>query len=257
MASAPANASPAVLDAVYTRADLTTLVKMSGMSQNGTNTSPAVTRSTSPVTGGKQSWSSPAPGSQAGSCVWATAPRPPSPGQSCVWSAAPQQAAVPAAAYVADASDPIDKLLAWHLKSLDGEASSKLMLRRISPGRYEVDGRCVGLRWHSGDSAKVVVREDGMSDDTALAAYLRQAANVAMSLSASQRRPRHDTDTPGFGCEVEASTEWPDRSAQERLRSMHVAVEQARVAEQSQAVPIVQVPNMMSRLQSAPARPCF
>merc|ERR1719379_2372282 len=73
---------------------------------------------------------------------------------------------------------------------MDRGSSSKLMLRRLRPGKYEIDGRRVTIRWAergSGKAAGLVACEDEVKDANAaempLVDYLSQAANVAASLS--------------------------------------------------------------------------
>lgn len=73
------------------------------------------------------------------------------------------------------------------LALLDKGSASKLMLKRISSGKYEIDGRKCTVRWGDlGGSHGLVVREDDVQDqasrEVALVAYLTQAANVAAAL---------------------------------------------------------------------------
>jgi len=142
--------------------------------------------------------------------------------------------------YEADPDDPIDKQLSWHFMSLDREFASSLVVRRLGNGEYEFDGRRLRLRWAGeGDETKpeLVVLEDTPSDtgaiETTLAAYLRQAQDVAALLGgrkpgcpALQRVPADRRLTFAH-----VPRQMSDDPAVERLRSMRVACEQARLRE--------------------------
>lgn len=154
------------------------------------------------------------------------------------------QPPVPASSYVADASDPIDLMLTVGLSTLDRGTSSKLMLRRLAMGRYEIDGRRVSLRWtDQGGNPGLLVGEDEVADkgsEMPLLAYLSQAANVAASLSGGRadmpkiaRIPKEQRLT--FAEEVTESTSTLDveRVGNERCESMRIACEQARLREQA------------------------
>jgi hypothetical protein len=94
--------------------------------------------------------------------------------------------------YEPDQSDPIDVELGWHLVSLDHAALPKLMVQRLDPGEYKIDGRHVCVHWGSFApgpcrSTELLVseeQEDGDWDsvETPLPVYLRQALDVVAAL---------------------------------------------------------------------------
>merc|ERR1719387_2415485 len=143
----------------------------------------------------------------------------------------PQQGVIPASSFLADSSDPIDMILASNLASLDRAASSKLMLRRRGPGKYEIDGRKVTIRWtQQGKFTGLAVCEDEVTDSTAaempLSAYLSQAAHVAASLSGQRAdmpkiaripKERRLTFANASGTETSAAL---DQEGNERCESM-------------------------------------
>jgi len=151
---------------------------------------------------------------------------------------------VPASHYVADGVDPIDLMLSVGLSSLDRTTSSKLVMRRLGMGKYEIDGRRVSLKWaDQGGQPGLMVCEDEVVDkgsEMPLLAYLSQAANVAASLSGGR------ADMPKIACvpkeqrltfaeEVpeQISTLEVERVGNERCESMRIACEQARLREQA------------------------
>lgn len=154
------------------------------------------------------------------------------------------QAAVPAAAYIVDLADPVDQLLGNALRMLDLAAASKLTLRRLSPGRYEIDGRRVTLRWEQGGTGLVVIEDevlDARGSAMPLVAYLKSAGNVAASLSGQRadmpkiarvpkaQRLTFDDDAPAeqnLASQIE-------KLGSERCESMRLAVEQARLREEA------------------------
>merc|ERR1712110_1412449 len=88
--------------------------------------------------------------------------------------------------YSGDPSDPMDMMLTRCLFSLDKPTAARLLVRRLGPGRYEIDGRQVSMRWSGKfDSSSLFVREDQVGDSSELPvlAYLAQAAHVAASMS--------------------------------------------------------------------------
>merc|ERR1719424_2188445 len=90
---------------------------------------------------------------------------------------------VPATKYKADKADMMDMAMSWTLCDLDAEKKASLWIRRLAPGKYEIDGRQVTLRWRSARSSDIVVREDHVPVDAdpmplALGDYLRQVASV-------------------------------------------------------------------------------
>lgn len=159
---------------------------------------------------------------------------------------APSAGLVQACVYEADSHDDIDVQLSAQLKLLERTFASSLLLRRLGRGTYELDGRRVRLRWaHPHPEAgeplpepEVVVREGDDNDLNAaempLAAYLQQAADVAASLGGRAagvplvaRVPQNQRLT--F---TSVPPQQPlDDMGIERLRSMRMACEQARLRE--------------------------
>jgi len=66
--------------------------------------------------------------------------------------------------YTSDPSDPIDNLLWRQLRELDQEALSKVMIRRVGPGKYEFDGKAVSVvrapPEEPGGEAQLLVSDD-------------------------------------------------------------------------------------------------
>mmetsp|Transcript_42548 Transcript_42548/g.132752 ORF Transcript_42548/g.132752 Transcript_42548/m.132752 type:complete len:803 (+) Transcript_42548:1-2409(+) len=158
--------------------------------------------------------------------------------------AGPSPNPVPASHYVADGADPIDLMLSVGLSSLDRCTSSKLMLRRLGMGRYEIDGRRVSLKWtDQGGQPGLSVCEDEVTDkgsEMPLLAYLSQAANVAASLSGGRadmpkisRVPKEQRLTFAEEATESTSTLDVERVGNERCESMRIACEQARLREQA------------------------
>lgn len=155
------------------------------------------------------------------------------------------QTPVPASSYIADPCDPIDLMFTVGLSSLDRCTSSKLMLRRLAMGKYEIDGRRVSLRWtDQGGNPGLLVCEDEVADaagsEMPLLAYLSQAANVAASLSGGRadmpkiaRVPKEQRLTFAEEGADSTSTLDVERVGNERCESMRIACEQARLREQA------------------------
>jgi len=155
------------------------------------------------------------------------------------------QSPVPASNYVSDPCDPIDLMLSVALSSVDRVTSTKLMLRRLAMGKYEIDGRRVSLRWtDQGGNLGLLVCEDEVADaagsEMPLLAYLSQAANVAASLSGGRadmpkiaRVPKEQRLTFTEGDGEAPSTLDVDRVGNERCESMRIACEQAKLREQA------------------------
>jgi len=156
------------------------------------------------------------------------------------------QPPIPASAYKADSSDPVDMMLAVGLSSLDRATASKLTIKRLGMGKYEIDGRKVSLRWtEQGGSPALLVLEDEVMNsaesETPLIAYLSQAANVAASLSGQRadmpkiaRIPKEQrltfADHKGEGSKGTLNIA---DVGNERCESMRIACEQARLREQA------------------------
>lgn len=115
--------------------------------------------------------------------------------------AAPVQATIadeylPPFLYDEDASDPIDAAVLQHLIALHKEASTRLNIRRLRIGEYEIEGRRVSLKFTSG---RLMVTAPGNGGgrrrrrrrseedaDTPLAQYLRDVANVGPQAAATR-----------------------------------------------------------------------
>eukprot|EP00933_Yihiella_yeosuensis_P033648 TRINITY_DN27300_c0_g1_i2.p1 TRINITY_DN27300_c0_g1~~TRINITY_DN27300_c0_g1_i2.p1 ORF type:complete len:626 (+),score=131.36 TRINITY_DN27300_c0_g1_i2:99-1976(+) len=151
----------------------------------------------------------------------------------------------PAMGYRVDHSDPIDTMFAQALSVLDPRTSSKLNLRRLAMGRYEIDGRRVTVRWSQQPANGLVAIEDGVRDsEMDLKAYLSQAGNVAASLSGLQmdmpkisripkeRRLTFRDDDKSSAPSKNLAAEI-DKVGNERCESMRLAVEQARLREEA------------------------
>lgn len=161
------------------------------------------------------------------------------------FSMAPQPP-VSASMYVPDKSDPMDVKLSAGLRFLDPVAASKLVLRRLAPGKYEMDGRRVTLQWAAGGQLSVLEDDvlDSKGSEMQLQAYLHQAANVAASLSGQRADmpriglvPKEKRLT--FGDDAAGKHEGNvkvadiDKVGNERCDSMRLAVEQARLREEA------------------------
>jgi len=156
-----------------------------------------------------------------------------------------QNTPVPASSYIVDIADHVDQLLGNALRALDAAAAAKLTLRRFAPGRYEIDGRKVTLRWPQVPGMGLSVLEDEVLDskdsEMPLDAYLSQAGNVAASLSGQRadmpkisRVPKERRLT--FADAKEESKNLASQLEQmgnERCESMRLAVEQARLREEA------------------------
>jgi hypothetical protein len=150
-------------------------------------------------------------------------------------------------AYQPDGEDPIDVNLHKALKELSQEAALTLALRRVHPGRYEIDGRNVNVYWEeSSGSHRLLVHEDEVDGpsiaDMPLRQYISLVANVAMDLRA-----------PGCaGALTFAQSGAPKTSdsarlgGEDRYRAMRIACTQAKLREQE-----------AGRQSSGPARGSF
>jgi hypothetical protein len=145
--------------------------------------------------------------------------------------------------YEPDRSDPIDVQLSQYLGNLDPLTGANLAIRRIQPGEYLVDGRRVKLQW-SGDEKLVVcegnIDRDGVHEvETHLTAYLHQAAGVAAMLGGHSASAPAVTRVPGPRRLTFVDAPLPQMSddlGNERVRSMKVACEQARLREHAAAM---------------------
>lgn len=152
-------------------------------------------------------------------------------------------APAPAASYIVDLADPIDQMLGNALRSLDAAAASKLMLRRLAPGRYEIDGRKVTVRWSEQGSGLVAIEDevlDPRGSAMPLRAYLGQAGNVVASLSGQRadmpkiaRVPKSQRLTFDDKQAEKNLAAQIEKLGSERCESMRLAVEQARLREEA------------------------
>lgn len=135
--------------------------------------------------------------------------------------------------------DDIDKELAAILKEFNQDASSSLKVRRIGDGDYEIDGRRVRLCWTPASKEggrELIVQEGGQSDedttDTPLTTYLQQAVDVAASLHGRAEGSPVVARVPADKrMTFVAPSKVSDDPSIERVRSMQVACEQARLRE--------------------------
>jgi len=156
-------------------------------------------------------------------------------------------AAVQCGAYQPDPVDSVDIMVSKLLQGMDHEALSRLMVRRLTVGKYEIDGRQVSIYWAppSGEGSaaadELLVREDEVggeegSPEVSLPAYLLQAANVAAALrgrvpgaSAVTRIPQEKRltfSTPG-------SDALESLDVLQRCASMRKACEEAALRERA------------------------
>jgi len=141
--------------------------------------------------------------------------------------------AVPAHRYVAVESDIMDVEVARRLQELSPAAAGALRLRRLEPGRYEIDGRLVTVRrrcataW-DGDDVCLLVHEDTVqgAPGVPLPAYLHQVANVALSL----KRPKPPSAMT-FADDRKPCASLENVNGEERFNAMQVACQQAKVRE--------------------------
>jgi len=100
---------------------------------------------------------------------------------------------IPASNYEGAAEDPIDEVVAAECKQLLPHRAKALLIRRIAPGEYEVDGAPVRFSWARGDcnSNEVVVSTPGRERDGSepLARYLPRAAEAALARSTEIELP--------------------------------------------------------------------
>jgi hypothetical protein len=142
-------------------------------------------------------------------------------------------------------------MLSWCLFSLDKHTAASLMIRRIGKGKYEVDGRRVTLCCPGGiDAKELCILEDdiGKASEMPAAAYLSQAAHVAASLrgcgkglGAVGQLPQEKRLTFHESSNAESTKKIDDPSSQiERVSSMRLACEQAKLREQYAAWELAQ-----------------
>jgi len=132
--------------------------------------------------------------------------------------------------------EEIDKELTASVKTFNDSLTSPLKVRRWGDAEYEIDGKRVKLCFvpSNGDQKELVVQEGGKSDedttDTPLTTYLQQAAAVADSLQGrSEGSPVVARVPAEKRMTFVAPSKVSDDPSVERVRSMQVACEQARL----------------------------
>jgi len=149
--------------------------------------------------------------------------------------------ALQACYYEADPEDTIDTQFSLQLMSLEHMFASSLLVRRLGEGHYELDGRRVRLRWSEQDSRpELLVREEGLGAseggiEPTLASYLRQAQDIAASLGGRRAGVPAVARVPAdrrLTFQVAEATVMSDPNP-DRIRSMKVACEQARLREEA------------------------
>lgn len=172
----------------------------------------------------------------------------------------------------AEAGDPMDQLFTLYLMAVAEEARPQLKVKKFGPGRYEMDGRQLRVRW-SGlggrrpNEAQLLVRElhnknDALIEDVgddelheqSLDSYLQSAANVACAsngAAAVARVPKEMRLTfDGGGSD---SHQLESMDVEERCESMRKACEEARLREAAAAA--YQVGQVLRLAQVAAAPP--
>jgi len=137
----------------------------------------------------------------------------------------------PACEYKVDPSDVVDVELYRCLLALEQEAQLALVLRRLAPSRYEIDGRLVTMSWGGERGDELFAHEEQSSGQSAvdppLPAYVEQVASIA----ARVRRPLAPR-TLTF-VDQENTVPLAKASANDRWESMEIACEQARLREEA------------------------
>jgi len=154
-------------------------------------------------------------------------------------------------------SDPLDQVLQVNLAIVGRQIPHRLAVRRLGPGRYEVEGRRVALRWGIGPTFardRPLVREENVGggggdwrtlpDEVELLDYLRQAANVAAAMNGRApgapgvaKLPRDlrvsfvNMDAPGAKITLKDIRMGLVEDGDERGDSMRLACEQAQLRE--------------------------
>jgi len=140
------------------------------------------------------------------------------------------QLAITASAYQPVSSDRMDLSMQLELRKLDAASAEVLRLRRIAPGKYEIDGRCVSVYWLEGGANGVLgVCEDNVPvasrpDELPLSQYLQQAAAVASS-KVQRRKDRPQPTVEKKGVDTTAAIE--NDLQQDRISSMLLACKEA------------------------------
>lgn len=173
----------------------------------------------------------------------------------------------------AEAGDPMDQLFTLYLMAVAEEARSQLKVKKLGPGRYEMDGRQLRVRWsglggrRAPNEAQLLVRElhnktDALTEDAgddelheqSLDSYLQSAANVACAsngAAAVARVPKEMRLTfDGGGSD---SHQLESMDVEERCESMRKACEEARLREAAAAA--YQVGQVLRLAQAAAGPP--
>jgi hypothetical protein len=130
--------------------------------------------------------------------------------------------------YKPDPNDPIDTALKAALRALSGEAAMVLALLRVSPGRYEIDGRQVEIyRDTVIDGRRFLVHEHEVGGpsmaDMPLDAYVSLVANVALDL----QKP----NVAGLTFFEPSPATLKTSDGEDRYRAMRIACTQAKIRE--------------------------
>lgn len=152
---------------------------------------------------------------------------------------------VQACNYEADSEDALDVELSLQLATLDRSLASSLLIRRLALGEYELDGRRVRVNWArppvgAGPRLLMVLEAtgdgsegEGVGTEMPFSDYLKQVADVAASLGGrSAGAPLVARVPVKERLTFTANPQQPiDDMGMERLRSMRMACEQARLRE--------------------------
>jgi hypothetical protein len=153
----------------------------------------------------------------------------------------------PACLYQPDPSDYLDAELVRALRGLDSYAQATLILRRLSPSWYEIDG--VKCYLGCDERSRILVQEELTGMEMELRDYINQAAHVAVSLyrSKHQRAQEKRLSFNGAGGVGTPRGLHDDRLGNDRMREMEVACLQAKLREQACASPLVNAQKNASR----------
>jgi hypothetical protein len=141
-----------------------------------------------------------------------------------------------ASSYTFDPRDSIDVEVHRILRGLTAEARSLMSLRRIAPGKYEIDGRPCTI-YYERQSESLLVHEDDVigvdSYDMSIHQYFQLAASVA--IDSRRKRPR----TLTFLHLDASNTDINDVADSERSTAMRFACVQAGVWEGDEPPPLI------------------
>lgn len=91
----------------------------------------------------------------------------------------------PAANYEAAPEDPLDRAMEAHTRQLPASAARALLLRRLAPGDYEIDGRRVRVGWRGAEVVAFAPAPPGEEENClggeSLLSFLLQAADRALA----------------------------------------------------------------------------